>query len=299
MSATSLRPEVAQQLGCWCHQGEWSTQFRTKSFGLLRCSKCGGYRIDPPPFQTPETSEEFYTEYYARETVSDLAARAELENSAYWNVLKQVPSLPRSGKRAADVGCGDGHLCSQLRASGWQSVIGVDVSRTRIARAKIRYPDSHFLVGTLDESNCVSGSADLMVMDSVVEHLVNPEEVLTGLRKFLSPEGYFVALTPNMDSGHFAFLGKRWTGMLAPHAHIYLFTANSLRRLLEHAGFSVVCTGSIHAKPFLPSQFVRRIASGDVKGAIWRAHQEIGGWYGRLSGQGPMLYAVARRGREL
>jgi 2-polyprenyl-3-methyl-5-hydroxy-6-metoxy-1,4-benzoquinol methylase len=296
MSATSLVPEVAQKLGCWCHQGKWFTQFRTKTFGLLRCSACGGYRIDPPPFQTPETSEDFYTEYYARESVSDLVARAELEKSAYWNVLNQAPDLPRAGKRAADVGCGDGHLCSQLRAAGWQCVIGVDVSRTRIARAKSRYPEDHFLEGTLDESNCEPQSIDLMVMDSVVEHLVNPKEVLSGLHKFLSAEGYLVLLTPNMDSGHFAFLGKRWTGMLAPHAHIYLFTAAALRRLLEHAGFSVVSTGSLHAKPFLPSQFLRRVVSGDVKGAIWRAHQEIGGWYGRMIGQGPMLYAVARKG---
>jgi 2-polyprenyl-3-methyl-5-hydroxy-6-metoxy-1,4-benzoquinol methylase len=297
MSATSLVPATAAKLGCWCHKGEWLTEFRTKRFGLLRCSACGGYRIDPPPLQTPATSETFYTEYYARESVSDLVASAELETSAYWNVVKQVPCLPRTGKRVADVGCGDGHLCSQLRAAGWQSVIGVDVSRTRIARAKTRYPESQFFAGTLDETICEPHSLDLMVMDSVVEHLVNPDEVLAGLRRFLSTEGYFVALTPNMDSGHFAFLGKRWTGMLAPHAHIYLFTATSLRRLLEHAGFSVVTAGSIHAKPYLPSQFVRRIASGDVKGAIWRAHQEIGGWYGRLIGQGPMLYAVARRGQ--
>ncbi|MBZ5676158.1 MAG: class I SAM-dependent methyltransferase [Acidobacteriia bacterium] len=296
MSAISVAPATAQALACWCHQGEWLTEFRTKSFGLLRCSGCGGYRIDPAPLQTPETSEEFYTEYYAREGVSELVASAELERSAYWSVVKQVPCLPQAGRRVADVGCGDAHLCAQLRDAGWQSVIGVDVSRTRIERAKKRYPDSDLFLGTLDESICQPGSLDLMVMDSVVEHLVNPEEVLAGLRKFLSVEGHFVALTPNMDSGHFAFLGKRWTGMLAPHAHIYLFTANSLRRLLEHAGFSVVTTGSIHAAPYLPSQFLKRIASGDVKGAIWRAHQEIGGWYGRLIGQGPMLYAVARRG---
>jgi 2-polyprenyl-3-methyl-5-hydroxy-6-metoxy-1,4-benzoquinol methylase len=296
MSAASFAPSAAQSLGCWCRQGEWQTEFRTNSFGLLRCSGCGGYRIDPAPLQTPETSEEFYTEYYAREGVSELVASAELERSAYWSVVEQVPGVPRAGNRVADVGCGDAHLCAQLRDAGWQSVIGVDVSRTRIERAKKRYPNIRLFQGTLEESICHPGSLDLMVMDSVVEHLVNPEEVLTGLRKFLGADGYFVALTPNMDSGHFAFLGKRWTGMLAPHAHIFLFTANSLRCLLEYAGFSVVATGSIHAAPYRPSQFLKRIGSGDVKGAIWRAHQEIGGWYGRLIGQGPMLYAVARKG---
>lgn len=295
MSVTSALPEAAHNLGCWCRDGGWLTKFRTNRFGLLRCSACGGYRIDPPPIQTAESSEEFYTEYYSRESVSKLVEQAGEERSAFWSVLNRVPDLPRAGERVADIGCGDGHLCEQLHAAGWKSVIGVEVSRTRIAGAKKRYPKINFFAGTLDDSNCDRDSLDLMVMDAVVEHLVNPEAVLAGLRKYLSSDGYFVALTPNMDSGHFAFLGKRWTGMLAPHAHIYLFTADSLRRLLQRAGFSVVSVGSIHAAPYRPSQFARRIASGDIKGAIWRAHQEIGGWYGRLRGQGPMLYAVARR----
>ena len=296
MSVVSALPSMAQSLVCWCRGGNWESQFRTKKFGLLRCSGCGGYQIDPPPLQTPESSEEFYTEYYSRASVNHLVAQAKQEKSAYWSVLDQVSYLPLKGNRAADVGCGDGHLCSQLREAGWRSVVGADVSRVRIARAQAMYPQDHFIAGTLDDGNCERNSIDLMVMDSVVEHLVNPEEILIGLRKYLSPDGYFVALTPNMDSGHFAFLQKRWTGMLAPHTHIFLFTADALRKLLQRAGFSVVATGSIHDQPYRPSQFLRRLGSGDVKGAIWRAHQEIGGWYGRMIGQGPILYAVARKG---
>jgi hypothetical protein len=98
-----------------------------------------------------------------------------------------------------------------------------------------------------------------------------------------------------MESGHFRFLQRRWTGMLAPHAHIFLFTAAGLSQLLVRAGFHVSHTGSLHMPVYRPLDYLKRVASGDVKGAIWRAHQEIGGFYGRAIGSGPMLYAVAAR----
>lgn len=295
MSATAAARVTAQTLACWCGQEGWEIRFRTPRFGLLRCPSCGGFQIDPPPLQTAEESEEFYTEYYSRQSVAQILSQAGEHRSGFWNVLEQVPGLPRRGRRVADIGSGDGHLCAQLRAAGWQSVMGVEVSKSRVALARRLYPDIPFFDRPLEQTDCEPGSLDLMIMDSVIEHLPNPKETLEELRRYLAPGGYFILLTPNMDSGHFAFLGRRWTGMLAPHAHIFLFTATAFSHLLRRAGFSVVSTGSLHSDPYRPSQFLRRIGSGDFKGAIWRAHQEIGGWYGRLIGRGPMLYAVARR----
>ncbi len=137
-----------------------------------------------------------------------------------------------------------------------------------------------------------------MVMDSVIEHLPNPVETVRDLRRFLKPGGTIVLLTPNMESGHFRFLGKRWTGMLAPHAHIFMFTGSfSFSPLLERAGFfRFPACGSLHMPAYtVPLKFAERLFSGDVKGAVWRAHQEIGGLYGRAIQSGPMLYVVASR----
>jgi hypothetical protein len=120
-------------------------------------------------------------------------------------------------------------------------------------------------------------------------------ETVRDLKRFLKPGGTIVLLTPNMESGHFRFLGKRWTGMLAPHAHIFLFTKSALSRLLSQAGFSVSAGGSLHMPVFGPADFLKRFFRGDVKGAVWRAHQEIGGIYGRAIRSGPMLYVVASR----
>lgn len=167
-------------------------------------------------------------------------------------------------------------------------------SRERESRgARKFYPGIHFYDRPIGKSGIEPGSLDLIVMDSVIEHLPDPGGMLKELQRFLAPEGRLMLLTPNMESGHFRFLGRRWTGMLAPHAHIFLFTGAALTRLLSNTGYSVDAVGSFHAPAYTPFEYIRRLASGDIKGAVWRLHQELGGFYGRWVAAGPMLYAVA------
>ena len=298
-SALTTREPVAVQaaLQCWCSAGEWSLCFRTPKFGLLRCSACGCYQIDPPPLRGEEESAGFYTDYYAKANTSPIQpkSRSMTKSAWFWRVAEKVPSLAEVRDTVVDIGSGDGHTCAELRAAGWPSVAGIEISRTRMAHAQRLYPEIKFYSCSLAETGIAQESLDLMVMDSVIEHLPNPVEMVRDLRRFLKPGGTIVFLTPNMDSGHFRFLGRRWTGMLAPHAHIFLFTAAALSRALTNAGFVVSKTGSLHMPAYRPAEFIGRLASGDVKGAAWRAHQEIGGWYGRMIGAGPMLYAVANR----
>jgi hypothetical protein len=56
-----------------------------------------------------------------------------------------------------------------------------------------------------------------------------------------------------MASGDFRFLGGRWTGMLAPHAHLFLFDPESITRLLTQAGLEPMEVGS-HSVSFCLGQ---------------------------------------------
>src|SRR5262245_37455315 len=171
---------------CWCLAEQWITIFRTNRFGLIRCMRCGVYRIDPPPLTTNEASANFYTDYYARPLVSDATPRCEFSRrSRFWHVAAQVPNLQRPQRAVLDFGCGDGQLCAELRAAGWERVVGVDVAQTRIARARQTYPDLEFYDQPLMQS-VLSGSAfDLIVMDNVIEHLPDPLGLIAGLKRYL------------------------------------------------------------------------------------------------------------------
>lgn len=294
-NASQIAGPATRSLSCWCQAGSWRESFRTLKFGLLRCTACGCYRIDPVPVAVASESEAFYTEYYSRLKLDakPLDSAAGFRSSHFWRVVEKVGMLEPPRRAVADMGCGDGHLCAELRAAGWPIVIGFEVSRTRILRARKFYPGIEFYDRPIAKSGIAPGSLDLIVMDSVIEHLPDPDGMLRELRSFLAPSGRLVVLSPNMESGHFRFLGRRWTGMLAPHAHIFLFTGAALSRLLSNTGYSLDAIGSFHAPPYMPLDYIRRLASGDIKGAVWRLHQELGGFYGRLLGAGPMLYAVA------
>ncbi len=122
-----------------------------------------------------------------------------------------------------------------------------------------------------------------------------PAPMLSQLREYLAPHGALVVITPNMQSGNFRLLGRRWTQELAPHAHIFLFSPRSLRRLLSVAGYRIKEMGSF-VTPLAPwEEWTRELVRGRVKDVVWRAMQSLGDQYGRLIGAGAMLYAVAER----
>jgi SAM-dependent methyltransferase len=234
-------------------------------------------------------SAEFYDDYYRGDD------RITPDAGRFWKVAERERDLLDPGSMVVDIGCGDGHLCAELSRRGWGTVVGLDVSRSRVARARKRYPFLRLSDRPIRSAQIPSDSVDLVVMDNVIEHLPDPLATVSELRPYLAARGRLVIVTPNMESGHYRLLGRRWTPELAPHAHIYLFTTASLDLLVSAAGFQVIAVGSFH-EPRLPaSALFKRAARGDVRGALWRAIQEAGATYGRLIGAGPMLYVVAVR----
>lgn len=291
-----LSSVVPELLPCWCGAENWQHCFTGTRGGLARCAKCGCYQTDPPPLTRADQSEKFYTRYYAQPGKNGAASPVSRNSrsAGFWKVAEQFPALRQTGKRVVDVGCGDGHLCAELKYAGWAEVVGVDASATRTARARVNYPDISFCARSLSEAGLDNKSFDLAVMESVIEHLPQPLEQLKKLRACVRRDGRVVVTTPNMGSGHFRFLGRRWTGMLAPHAHIFLFTENSLNRALELAGFHVEASGNFQFGTYRLSRLITRFFSGDIKGATWRAHQELGTLYAHAIGQEAMLYAICR-----
>jgi SAM-dependent methyltransferase len=281
---------------CWCGSGTWQARIAARRFAVLKCSNCGVHRIDPVPLQSSEESESFYTKYYRKvgTGVRPIQTPSKSRLAGFWRVADKYEPLYQVGRRVVDIGCGDGHLCAELSGQGWPSVVGVDISKTRVARARELYPNLTFFDTPLAKV-CEKQSLDLIVMEALIEHLLRPMETMREYYEFLAPGGRIVLTTPNMDSGEFRFLGKRWTSMLAPHAHIFLFSPASIRRLLSEAGFNVEAVGNYHTPLYRPIDYVKRMARGDLKGTLWRAHQDLGVVYGRMIGSSSMLFAVGRK----
>lgn len=199
-------------------------------------------------------SKNFNEERYA-DTHNDSAAfRADPR-------IRQVLSLlaPFRGGRLLDVGCMDGFLSSIFRDEGMRTV-GVDASPTAIERAKRNGHEAY--VADLDKPPLPlpDASVDLVFAGEVVEHVFRTEEFLEELARVTKAGGHLVLTTPNLAcwlnrvvllvgwQPFFTEVGTRpgksgnplRTVDLAPAGHIRLFTASSLRDLLERSGWQVL-----------------------------------------------------------
>lgn len=282
------------RLACWCGEGGWAPQFRTARFGLVRCTSCGCFRIDPPPIAADDESASFYTSYYSSPNESGNGADVAGRRSRFWRVAARVPRLTSVGERALDVGCGEGVLCAELREAGWSEVAGIDVSSSRIARARERHAGIAFYDRPIGETGIERASLDLVTMDNVIEHLPDPVGMLSTLREYVAPGGTLVLITPNMESGNYRLLGRRWTPELAPHAHVFLFTPSSIARLVRWCGYAVEAAGTFHLPPRGWREWLEPVRAGDARLLAWRAVQESGDLFSRVIRSGPMLYVVAR-----
>lgn len=278
---------------CWCGTDKWEISFAIPGYRLLHCTNCGVFRNDPPPVSKPEESSDFYTSYYKeKKTYGNAGVTPKTKNSRFWKVAKKEGIAINPDGVVLDLGCGDGDLCNELKQNGWGKVIGTDVSKVRIGNAKTRYPDIDFYDTPIEQTSIEKESIDLIIMDNVIEHIPEPVEFIEAVTPYLKKDGKLVLITPNMESGNFKLLGKKWTPELCPHAHVYLFTVNSINKMGEQASYKVTGSGNFKLKLAGIGTLIKRLFTSGPKAFIWKIMQESGSYYGRVINQGEMLYNV-------
>jgi len=107
-----------------------------------------------------------------------------------------IALLRRPGGRVLDVGCGAGALAPGLRAAGATHLTGVELSPDAATRARERYDVVH--QGVIEHHlGTLEGPFDTTLCLDVLEHLVDPELVLRGLREHAAPGGQLIVSVPN------------------------------------------------------------------------------------------------------
>jgi len=110
-----------------------------------------------------------------------------------WKYGADVVSLldPRPGERILDLGCGTGHLTSQIAESG-AKVLGVDRSAEMVAAARLAYPNLKFEIS--DATNLTfHDEFDAVFSNATLHWIHEPERVLQGVWRALRTGGRFVA----------------------------------------------------------------------------------------------------------
>ena len=135
-----------------------------------------------------------------------------------------------------DIGCGRGLFLDIMRRGGWD-VVGVELNKETASYAKNAYGINVYTGNIIDQS-LPSESFDVVNICAVLEHLKEPNALLSEARRLLKKEGLLVILVPNIQSFEFKFGGDKWFHLDLPF-HLFHFSENSLINLLRKKGFSL------------------------------------------------------------
>jgi SAM-dependent methyltransferase len=208
---------------------------RRRNYHVVRCPACGLLYRHPGirPDRLGDLYSEDYNEFLEGHYAQARRRRYELALDAFAPLF-----AGGDGRRLLDFGCGNGLFMEAAHARGFDTY-GVDLAADAVEAARGRPGGAKAFFGSpLEVPEIAAGGFDVITMWSVLAHLPRPVEDLTMLRGLLADDGVLLVLTINANS----LLLKRqlddW-GAFTP-GHLKFFAPDTLRRLLERAGFGSV-----------------------------------------------------------
>ncbi|HJL16805.1 MAG TPA: class I SAM-dependent methyltransferase, partial [Sandaracinaceae bacterium LLY-WYZ-13_1] len=136
------------------------------------------------------------------------------------------------GGRVLEVGCRDGQTLANLRDEHGLRVFGVEPGPAEAQTARERGVE--VFVGLLEEYAPDGEGFDQVQMFHVLEHLHDPLGALSRLASWLKPDGRLIIEVPNVTHPYGPLEGNFFQ-----NAHLFSFSANTLRGLFVRAGLRV------------------------------------------------------------
>lgn len=225
---------MAASHGC---QADWIMEVPAAEGGatwpLNGCLKCGLVRLG----RLPTISEAYPPEYFGNldkkflpffEFISHqrpaLLKRAE-------DLAAQLARSERRAPSVLDVGCGRGYLLKRLRRQGWNCA-GIDIPESPVPKKK---NGMDCRVGDASALPWSSGLFDLVVLNHVLEHVVDPWRACREAARVLRTGGILYLGVPNYASWQSRLFGAAWFPLEIPR-HIFHFGPTTLLRVVSSAG---------------------------------------------------------------
>jgi 2-polyprenyl-3-methyl-5-hydroxy-6-metoxy-1,4-benzoquinol methylase len=167
------------------------------------------------------------------------------ESGYYANEREDVvDALPRPLGSVLDVGCGSGRVGPGLRAAGAMRLTGIELVADQAELAKGVY-DEVLAVPVEQALPQLIGPFDTILCLDLLEHLVDPEQVLSDLRRVAAPGARLQVSVPNarhvslmidlLFKGTFGY--TEWGHR--DRTHLRWFTRRDIVEAMERTGWAV------------------------------------------------------------
>lgn len=163
-------------------------------------------------------------------------------------VIRKIKFLPP----VLDLGCGDGKFA--LFTFGQKKIeVGLDQNKKEINKAKKSQVYQKVVLAEADKMPFADENFGSVISNSVIEHVVNLDQVLKEAARVLKKRGFFVLTVPTPLLSEYQF----WSRFIPGYAefkrklwrHINYFGEKEWRRQLTKAGFKVVEVKKTNSKP--------------------------------------------------
>ena len=222
----------------------------SESIKRIKINKWGFCQYDPLPSE--KELQEYYEKKYYQEGLGSYDIAYSAEEITYFKlkaslIYRETEKLTRVAeeKKLLDVGCGEGWIMDKFFHSG-VSVTGLDFSRFALEKIHphlLPFFEQGNIYDVLREKSKQQITFDLIVCANVLEHVVDPEALLSIVRSLMHSHSLLVLIVPNDFSELHQHLLKTkkiskefW---LCYPDHLSYFSKNSMENFLKDSGYSV------------------------------------------------------------
>ena len=242
----SERRRFASRVACPICQGrsvklgDKPGRFIRQDFSLRECEECTYAFIEDPCIDFEQIYNEDYYRAKGADPLTDYMFEMEHpDESIRVHELRGIVEVVRSitgslaGKSWLDFGCGNGGLVRHLSTEAPDARLVAGFEEGWIADEARR---KQINILSKSELERLDGSFDVVSAIEVIEHVFDPVETLSRIRKLLKPGGLFFYTTGN--SAPFRKNLLAWPYVL-PEIHVGFFNPRCASVALEKAGFDV------------------------------------------------------------
>jgi 2-polyprenyl-3-methyl-5-hydroxy-6-metoxy-1,4-benzoquinol methylase len=214
------------------------------TWSIRECRRCGLEQTHPLP--SASELKALYESHYNFPSLSAASAQAYADRrerflmSPLYQLMLAVDGDisfhgVRGGGRLLDVGCNEGRGLTLYRRNGFDAE-GLELNSVAAATARARGFVVHEV---LLQDFRPERPYDRVVLSNVLEHALDPRQMLGDVHRLLKPGGEVWISLPNGHSWLRRLFGRAWINWHVPF-HITHFSADRLRRLLAECGFTIV-----------------------------------------------------------
>lgn len=238
---------------CWVCENASTPDPTYGRLGYYRCENCN-FLFSPE--RGREELRALYNDSYFEEYGGDESYKAD-ESARRYEARCRLDHMAQwmTGGDLLELGSATGIFLDQAQQAGFR-VVGVEPNASLAEEAARRF-SVQVHPGLVEDLKLPDSSFDAVCGWHVLEHITQPQEALTVIRRLLRPKGLLFFEVPNFESAASHIDGPNWSP-LDPQHHVSQYGPETLTSLVSGSGFEVLSVDTIAFGAYiLPWRVVR------------------------------------------